>query len=204
MENLTQSTIAFIQEHGRWGPPIVFALAFCKSFAFVSLLVPATGILLGVGGLIAAAGLHFWSIWLAAALGAIAGDWLAYSLAFHFKDRVTRVWPFSSLPGTPRRWCQILQALGRYRGIQWPILRPFSCNCADRGRALCHAVVLLSGCEFCISRTVGGWHFDTGIFEHPLAGGLNPGNSRVHAFSRSNLCGADVCPADGVARSDGW
>jgi cytochrome c peroxidase len=42
----------------------------------------------------------------------------------------------------------------------------------DRGCASCHnginvgggmyAVVLLSGCEFCISRTVGGWHFDTG------------------------------------------
>jgi membrane protein DedA with SNARE-associated domain len=32
----------------------VFALAFCESFAFVSLLVPATGILLGVGGLITA------------------------------------------------------------------------------------------------------------------------------------------------------
>jgi membrane protein DedA with SNARE-associated domain len=77
MENLTQSTIAFIQEHGRWGPAIVFTLAFCESFAFVSLLVRATGILLGFGGLIAAAGLHFWSIWLAAALGAIAGEWLA-------------------------------------------------------------------------------------------------------------------------------
>ena len=93
-------------------------------------------------------------------------------------------------------------ALSRYSVAD--LFRPFSCNCADRGRALCHAVVLLSGCEFCISRTVGGWHFDTRIFEHPLAGGLNPGNSRVHAFSRSNLCGADVCPADGVARSDGW
>jgi membrane protein DedA with SNARE-associated domain len=123
MENLTQSTIAFIQEHGRWGPAIVFTLAFCESFAFVSLLVPATGILLGVGGLIAAAGLHFWSIWLAAALGAIAGDWLAYSLAFHFKDRVKRVWPFSSHPerlagGVKffERWGVIAVFSGRFFG----------------------------------------------------------------------------------------
>jgi membrane protein DedA with SNARE-associated domain len=90
MENLTQSTFAFIQEHGRWGPPIVLALAFCESFAFVSLLVPATGILLGVGGLIAADGLHFWSIWLPAALGAIAGDWLAGLAPISWRGEVTR------------------------------------------------------------------------------------------------------------------
>src|ERR1700721_3122965 len=87
MDNLVRSTIAFVQDHQAWGVPIVFVLAFCESFAFVSLLVPATGILLGVGGLIAAAELGFWPMWFAAALGAIVGDWLAYWLAFYFKDR---------------------------------------------------------------------------------------------------------------------
>ena len=54
MSGLTQSTIAFIQGHAGWGAPIVFALAFCESFAFVSLIVPATGILFGIGGLMGA------------------------------------------------------------------------------------------------------------------------------------------------------
>ena len=76
MDNLVRSTIAFVHDHQAWGVPIVFVLAFCESFAFVSLLVPATGILLGVGGLIAAAELGFWPMWFAAALGAIVGDWL--------------------------------------------------------------------------------------------------------------------------------
>lgn len=112
MENVTQSTIAFVQEHGRWGVPIVFALAFCKSFAFVSLFIPATGILFGVGALIAAAGRDFWSIWLAAALGAVAGDWVAYSLAFHFKDRVTRGWPFSNHPELLARGVKFFERWG--------------------------------------------------------------------------------------------
>jgi membrane protein DedA with SNARE-associated domain len=90
MDDFTRSTILFVQEHERWGMPIVFLLAFCESFALISLLVPATGILFGVGGLVAAADVRFWPIWFAAVLGAIAGDWLAYELAFHFKDRITQ------------------------------------------------------------------------------------------------------------------
>jgi membrane protein DedA with SNARE-associated domain len=95
MGDLTESTIAFVQAHRAWGIPVVSALAFCESFAFISLIVPATGILFGIAGVMAAAGFELWPLWAAAAAGAIAGDWLAYSLAFHFKERVLQVWPFS-------------------------------------------------------------------------------------------------------------
>ena len=74
-----------------------FLLAFCESFAFVSLLVPATAILFGLGGLIPAVGIKFWPIWMAAVLGAIAGDWLAYELAFRARDYA---WPFGRWPTT--------------------------------------------------------------------------------------------------------
>lgn len=94
--DLTQSAIAFVQQHPGWSFPIVFMLAFCESFAFISLIVPATAILVGVGGLIAAAGLDIRPVWAAATLGAIAGDWAAYDLAFRFRGRITRMWPFSS------------------------------------------------------------------------------------------------------------
>ena len=123
MSGFTQLTIAFIQDHRAWGAPIVFGLAFCESFAFISLIVPATGILFGIGGLIGAAGIEFWSIWLAAALGAIAGDWLAYDLAFRLKDRVFRVWPLSHHPelvsrgvGFFERWGVIAVFCGRFFG----------------------------------------------------------------------------------------
>jgi membrane protein DedA with SNARE-associated domain len=123
MSDLTQSAIAFIQDHKAWGVPIVFGLAFCESFAFVSLIVPATGILFGVGGLMGAADIEFWSIWLAAALGAIAGDWLAFDLAFRFKERIFRVWPLSHHPalisrgvGFFERWGVIAVFCGRFFG----------------------------------------------------------------------------------------
>ena len=123
VDNLVRSTIAFVQDHQAWGVPIVFVLAFCESFAFVSLLVPATGILLGVGGLIAAAELGFWPMWFAAALGAFVGDWLAYWLAFHFKDRVLQTWPLAGNPdlvargvGFFKTWGMLAVFVGRFFG----------------------------------------------------------------------------------------
>jgi membrane protein DedA with SNARE-associated domain len=91
MGNLIAATVSFVQEHEGWGAVIVFVLAFCESFAFISLLVPATGILIGVGGLMPAFGIKFWPIWIAAMLGAIAGDWLAYDLALRAGDRIKRM-----------------------------------------------------------------------------------------------------------------
>jgi membrane protein DedA with SNARE-associated domain len=112
MSGLTQSTIAFMQDHREWAVPVVFGLAFCESFAFISLIVPATGILFGVSGLMGAAGFEYWSIWAAATLGAIAGDWLAYELAFCFKERVTRAWPLSRHPALVARGVRFFHRFG--------------------------------------------------------------------------------------------
>ena len=35
--------IAFVRDNAAWAPPIVFALAFGESLAFISLLIPAWG-----------------------------------------------------------------------------------------------------------------------------------------------------------------
>src|SRR3974377_1203465 len=73
MSNFGQATIAFVQDHSGWATPIVFVLAFCESFAFISLIVPATIILFAVGGLIGASGKQCGATWLAAALRGAAG-----------------------------------------------------------------------------------------------------------------------------------
>jgi membrane protein DedA with SNARE-associated domain len=98
MDRFVEATISFVQHHAAWGAAIVFLLAFSESFAFVSLLVPATGILFGVGGLMALYRLDFWPMWTAAVLGAFAGDWLAYALTLRFKDRIARLPPLASNP----------------------------------------------------------------------------------------------------------
>jgi len=112
LADLVSSSISFVQNHQGWGAALVFLLAFCESFAFVSLVVPATWILIGVGGAIAAYDLKFWPIWIAAALGAIAGDWLAYAITLRFRGLVERMPPFASRPELIARGVRLFDRWG--------------------------------------------------------------------------------------------
>lgn len=98
LDDITQAAIAFIRAHEAWGVPLVFVLAFGESLAFISLLLPATVILIGVGFLIGESGIAFWPLWLAAAVGAAAGDWLSFWIGARLKDRVSHYWPLSRHP----------------------------------------------------------------------------------------------------------
>jgi membrane protein DedA with SNARE-associated domain len=60
------------------GAAVVFALAFGESLAFISLLLPATMALFGIGALIGVSGIAFIPIFVAAACGAALGDWLSF------------------------------------------------------------------------------------------------------------------------------
>jgi membrane protein DedA with SNARE-associated domain len=120
---MTETIVELAKSHSAWAVPAVFLLAFCESFAFVSLLVPATVILFGIGGLIGIARSEFWSFWLAASFGAVAGDWLAYAIALRFKGKVTRIWPLTRDPrllirGTAffKRWGILAIFIGRFFG----------------------------------------------------------------------------------------
>lgn len=115
--------LTFIREEEGWAAPIIFVLAFGESLAFISLLLPATFILFGVGGLIGAAGIAFWPAWIAAVLGAVLGDWLSYWLGYHYKDEIARLWPLSRYPDLlPRgheffaKWGTAGIFLGRFFG----------------------------------------------------------------------------------------
>jgi membrane protein DedA with SNARE-associated domain len=93
-----QALLEFMRNNQAWVAPVVFILAFAESLALIALVVPATVILLGAGALIGAAGLNFWPIFLAAALGAAFGDWLSYWLGFHYHAQIARMWPLSKYP----------------------------------------------------------------------------------------------------------
>ena len=55
-EEYVQPIVDFVRDHQVWAAPIVFALAFMESLAFISLLVPAWGALVLIGTLIGAGG----------------------------------------------------------------------------------------------------------------------------------------------------
>jgi membrane protein DedA with SNARE-associated domain len=97
-ESLVHGIIDFVRDHQVWAAPIVFALAFSESLAFMSLLIPGWAALVGIGALIGASGISFWPVWLGGALGAACGDWLSFWVGSVFKHRIARMWPMSRYP----------------------------------------------------------------------------------------------------------
>ncbi|MGL4860415.1 MAG: DedA family protein [Enterobacteriaceae bacterium] len=123
LDSILNFTVQFVQAHQHWALPIVFGLAFGESLAFISLLLPATVLLLGLGALIGQSGLPFIPIWLAAIAGAFLGDWVSYWFGFHYRERVAHMWPFTRSPELlPRghaffeRWGGIGVFIGRFFG----------------------------------------------------------------------------------------
>jgi membrane protein DedA with SNARE-associated domain len=98
LEAYVDPVIAFVRDNAVWAPPIVFALAFGESLAFISLLIPAWGALVAIGALIGSSGINFWPVWIAGALGAAFGDWLSYWIGLKLEYRVQHIWPLSRHP----------------------------------------------------------------------------------------------------------
>lgn len=122
-EHYVGPIVEFVRAHHVWAAPIMFALAFAESLAFLSLLVPAWGIMVAMGGMIGAGAVDFTSIWLAGSLGAAAGDWISWWIGWHYKDRVHHMWPLSKYPDMlPRgeaffqRWGALGVVAGRFFG----------------------------------------------------------------------------------------
>jgi membrane protein DedA with SNARE-associated domain len=106
--------VEFVRANEGWALPIVFALAFGESLAFISLLIPATVALVGIGALIGVSGIAFVPIWIAASLGATAGDWLSFWFGATFKEPVARMWPLSRYPGLIPRGERFVERFGVY------------------------------------------------------------------------------------------
>ena len=98
LKSYGQNIVEFVRLHEAWAAPIVFALAFGESLAFLSLLIPAWAALVGIGVLIASSGLSFWPVWVAGAVGAALGDWLSYWVGLKMGPAVAQVWPLSRSP----------------------------------------------------------------------------------------------------------
>ncbi|MEA2906782.1 MAG: hypothetical protein QOG83_437 [Alphaproteobacteria bacterium] len=123
LEAYAQHIIDFVREHQAWAAPVVFVLAFGESLAFISLLLPAWGALVAMGALISQGQLNFWSIWIAAAIGAALGDWLSYWIGSKLEHRVQHIWPLSRHPDLiPRgeafvkKWGVLGIFIGRFFG----------------------------------------------------------------------------------------
>jgi membrane protein DedA with SNARE-associated domain len=123
-QGYAEIVLGFVREHKAWAAPVVFALAFGESLAFVSLILPFWGMLIAIGTLIGAGSdMDFITIWLAASIGAALGDWVSYWLGYHYHTQIARMWPLSKHPDLLakghvffERWGVWAIVLGRFFG----------------------------------------------------------------------------------------
>jgi membrane protein DedA with SNARE-associated domain len=98
-EEHVQAITAIVQRNAIWAAPIMFALAFAESLAFISLLIPAWAALVAIGAIVASQGFHIIiPVWIAASIGAALGDWLSYWIGRKLEHRVQHMWPLSRHP----------------------------------------------------------------------------------------------------------
>jgi membrane protein DedA with SNARE-associated domain len=95
---LVQQIIDFVKVHQAWAPLIAGVLAFGESFAIISLIIPATVALIGVGALIGASNIPFIPVWIGASIGAALGDWISYWIGLKLENAVHHIWPLSRYP----------------------------------------------------------------------------------------------------------
>jgi membrane protein DedA with SNARE-associated domain len=123
LEEYTQAVVEFIRHNEFWAAPVVGALAFGESLAFISLLLPAWAMLVAIGALISGSGISFWPILIAAAVGAALGDWLSYWVGLKVGPTVAHLWPLSRHPELIPRgerfvkmWGALAIFIGRFFG----------------------------------------------------------------------------------------
>lgn len=117
MESVVATVVEFVSTHRAWAPLIVGLFAFAETLAFVSLLIPSTAILIGIGGLVAAGALEFDPVWLGASVGAVIGPTLSWWIGLRYGDAALKSWPLNKRPQTVARG----MALFRRWGV-WAVL----------------------------------------------------------------------------------
>jgi membrane protein DedA with SNARE-associated domain len=112
MHEYVDAVVAFVQANQAWVVPIAFALAFGESLAFVSLVLPSTVILVGIGGLLGASDIDVWPVVLAAGLGGALGYAVSYWIGLYFNDSINGYWPFRAYPDMMERGRAFFQKYG--------------------------------------------------------------------------------------------
>lgn len=128
MSGWIDSVIAFIGAHSAWAFWIALVFAFCENLAFLSIAIPSTAILVGVGALVATGEISFMPLFIGASIGAILGATVSWFLGLIYGDLMLRIWPLKNYPQLVQRgkdelakWGPMVIILGHFFGPLRPV-----------------------------------------------------------------------------------
>ncbi len=133
MEFSTEATLAFIERHQDWSFWLALVFAAAETTAFLSLAVPSTAILVGVGALVATGAIPFLPLCAGAALGAMIGSTLSWWQGWRYGERILKMWPLTDHPehvdragASFRKWGVGAVFLGHFVGPLRPVIFLFA------------------------------------------------------------------------------
>lgn len=120
---MIDTVLAFVRDNRDWAFWIALVFAMGETIAFLSILIPSTAILLGVGALVATGELSLFPIWAGATIGAVIGSFLSYGIGWRWGDAILSLWPLRNHPDLVargnaafRRWGVIAVIIGHFFG----------------------------------------------------------------------------------------
>lgn len=95
MDNILQTTELLLREHQIWAAVIVGLICFGESLIVVGLIIPATALMMLIGGLVGAGVVGPIPVLTGAIAGAILGDIVSYVLGRWMGPSVVHKWPLN-------------------------------------------------------------------------------------------------------------
>lgn len=99
MEHAYVQLLHLLAGHTAWTLVVVFLAAFLEAVAIVGTFVPGSTAMFIAGALVGTGTLNLGWLLACAIAGAVAGDGMSYWIGRRYKDRIGRLWPFSTHPG---------------------------------------------------------------------------------------------------------
>jgi undecaprenyl-diphosphatase len=109
---LFHQLLDWVSLHPLWAGLIIFLVAMAESIALVGIVVPGVIIMIGIGALIAAGAIEFWSAFVWAVSGAIVGDGFSFWLGRRLRGRAAQLWPLNRHPETLERGIEFFRRYG--------------------------------------------------------------------------------------------
>jgi membrane protein DedA with SNARE-associated domain len=123
IDTIKDATLTFVSDNRDWAFWIALVFALGETIAGISILIPSTAVLLGVGALVATGELSLLPIWAGASIGAIIGSHISYGIGWRYGDAILRLWPLRNYPdlvargnATFQKWGVIAVIIGHFFG----------------------------------------------------------------------------------------
>jgi membrane protein DedA with SNARE-associated domain len=129
MDAIAQQAIDFVAANRAWAFWIALLFAALETTAFISIVIPSTAILIGVGALVATGALDFAPIWAGASIGALIGSTFSWWLGRAHGYRILGLWPLRDHPDLVERgraafarWGVLAIVIGHFFGPLRPVV----------------------------------------------------------------------------------